>query len=199
MSLNPVSYLQAWEQNLAAAHHRYRGLHAENESDSQDEVFQDLPESSSSSASFLSRFSHDSLGHRLNFYPYAGAGVTDGSRNTSPIRGFSFPYVQTVTGQDGVPESKTIAAYEVSRSKRIGKLLKSMQIRCLLSLLAQICVSVISCFLTSGIIYGFAALKPVLIKEGVYSTECSPDELQGRILCYGQELRYVTLLLLFQY
>lgn len=115
MSLNPASYLQTWEQNLAAAHHRYRGLHAESESDTQDEPFPDLPESSSSSASFLSRFSHD---HRLNFYPYADDRVPNDSRNVSPIRGLA-----TGVQGDRIAGLNTIAAYEVTLWKRIGMFL----------------------------------------------------------------------------
>lgn len=53
---------------------------------------------------------------------------------------------------------------------------------------AQVCIAVVSCFLSSGIIYGFAALKPVLVKEEVY--KCSTEDT----VCYTQELRYVSAL-----
>lgn len=64
----------------------------------------------------------------------------------------------------------------------------------MLTILAQVFVAMISCFLTSGVIYGFAALKPVLIKEGVYASNCSTEEILARTLCYGQELRYASML-----
>lgn len=53
---------------------------------------------------------------------------------------------------------------------------------------AQVCVGVAYCFLASGVIFGFAALKPVLIEEGAYRQYC-PEEPDGTV-CYGQELRY---------
>ncbi|KAH6983852.1 hypothetical protein EDB80DRAFT_768172 [Ilyonectria destructans] len=56
-----------------------------------------------------------------------------------------------------------IAAYKVSNSKRY----------------AQAATAVIACWLASGIIFGFAALKPVLIAEGVYHELCRNDEATG--------------------
>jgi MFS family permease len=39
---------------------------------------------------------------------------------------------------------------------------------------------------------GYAAIKPVLIQEGVYSELCSEDEIKrGVTPCYGQEIRFV--------
>jgi hypothetical protein len=47
----------------------------------------------------------------------------------------------------------------------------------------------------SGILFGYAALKPVLVGEGVYHNQCTEDELQeGVELCVQQDLRYVSLL-----
>lgn len=38
--------------------------------------------------------------------------------------------------------------------------------------------------------FGFAAIKPVFIREGVYRNQCTREELdQGNGLCYGQETR----------
>ena len=116
MSLNPVSYLQTWEHNLAAARHRYQSLHVESESDGPDETYHDLPESSSSSASFLSRFSENSLGHRLNIYPYAGDEAYVRSHEASPVRALN-------SADDQETSPKTQGAYEVSHRKRIGMLL----------------------------------------------------------------------------
>lgn len=66
MSLNRISFLEAWE------HSRYpRGRPADDlESDEEPDVYQDLPESPLSS-SFPSTYS------RLNFNPYAGPGWTE--------------------------------------------------------------------------------------------------------------------------
>lgn len=124
MSLNPVPYFQTWEQNLAAAHHRYRGLYGEYDSNEEedDDAYHDLPESPSSSDSFLSRFSQSSLARRLNFYPYAGAGVTV-EDDISSIQGIT----DEPDGQLDISEhggetswSNTTAAYDVCRGKRIG-------------------------------------------------------------------------------
>ncbi|KAH8654773.1 major facilitator superfamily domain-containing protein [Ilyonectria robusta] len=56
-----------------------------------------------------------------------------------------------------------IAAYKVSNSKRY----------------AQAATAVIACWLASGIVFGFAALKSVLIAEGVYHELCRNDETTG--------------------
>lgn len=154
----PASYFQTWENNLAAARHRYQSLY-ENESEDDDETYQDLPESSSSSASFVSRFSQNSAGRRLNFYPYAGPG---GDEAPSDILGLL-----------NLETSKTIAAFEVDCRTRIGMFCQyGTSTRLILP--AQVCIAVVCCFLSSGVIFGFAALKPVLVREGVYS-ECSSD------------------------
>lgn len=55
-------------------------------------------------------------------------------------------------------------------------------------------MTVLACCLASGVVFGFAALKPVLIAEGVYRNLCTEDELQeGVDLCEKQDLRYVAL------
>ncbi|ROW09319.1 hypothetical protein VPNG_05863 [Cytospora leucostoma] len=56
-------------------------------------------------------------------------------------------------------DTGNVAAYEVSNFKRIG----------------QIAFAVLACVLASGIVCGFAALKPVLIAEGVYRSLCPAD------------------------
>ncbi|RMJ26280.1 MFS transporter Fmp42 [Aspergillus sp. HF37] len=155
MALNPTSYLQylqSWENNLAAAHHRYRRLYAETDSGEEDEAYHDLPESSSSSASFISRFSQSSLGRRLNFHYYPGAEVTHS--DVPSLGETNGPDSQLNIGElERTSGFKSTAAFEVSRGKRIG------------------------------IIYGFAALKPVLVEESVY--KCSTEDT----VCYTQELR----------
>lgn len=59
----------------------------------------------------------------------------------------------------------------------------------------QVVIAVIYCFLSAGIVFGFAAIKPVLIQEGVYRDKCGHEEIaQNQEVCYGQELRWVALL-----
>ncbi|ODV89444.1 hypothetical protein CANCADRAFT_28200 [Tortispora caseinolytica NRRL Y-17796] len=54
----------------------------------------------------------------------------------------------------------------------------------------QIACAVIYCVLAGGIVFGFAALKPVLISEGVYRSECTPQEIKDQVpVCAEQEIR----------
>ncbi|KAJ2994198.1 hypothetical protein NUW58_g1624 [Xylaria curta] len=70
-----------------------------------------------------------------------------------------------------------IAAYKVSAEKR----------------LAQVIFGAVMCCLASGIVFGFASLKPILIAEGVYSELCpvdSSDEGAPDIVpCPEQDMR----------
>lgn len=188
MSLNRVSYLESWIRNPAA----FRRQHSHdvssslvNESDDSD-AYQDLPEESLSS-SFQSTFNPPSVSHRLNFNPYAGpawgqASVDDAdddrtsisSSTTKPPHRNDFEEAPGRRFADKVREwtaLETTGAFEVSPVKRIS----------------QVCVAVIYCFLSAGIVFGFAALKPVLIAEGVYRQLCPPDNQED--VCYSQQLR----------
>lgn len=50
--------------------------------------------------------------------------------------------------------------------------------------------AVIYCLLAAGIVFGYAAIKPVLIQEGVYRNLCTKDELEkGLRVCFAQEIR----------
>ncbi|KAI5364974.1 Putative major facilitator superfamily, MFS transporter superfamily [Septoria linicola] len=67
-----------------------------------------------------------------------------------------------------------VTAYKVSAAQRF----------------AQIVITIVSCWLASGIVFGFAALKPVLVDQGVYREYCSAEELElGVEVCYEQDLR----------
>ncbi|ROW01935.1 hypothetical protein VMCG_05579 [Cytospora schulzeri] len=71
-----------------------------------------------------------------------------------------------------------LAAYEVSGPKRI----------------AQITFAVVACVLASGIVCGFAALKPILIAEGVYRSLCPADwspttGKESQMPCPEQDMR----------
>ena len=55
---------------------------------------------------------------------------------------------------------------------------------------AQIFCACIWCLLASGIIFGFAALKPVLVQEGVYSEYCdNSGDNAGLELCEAQDMK----------
>ncbi|CAM1504559.1 Fc.00g021500.m01.CDS01 [Cosmosporella sp. VM-42] len=76
-------------------------------------------------------------------------------------------------------EGPHIAAYKVSDAKRY----------------AQVAAAVIACWLASGVAFGYAALKPLLIAEGVYRELCEYnevtrfDEFDPDVPCAEQDLR----------
>lgn len=50
------------------------------------------------------------------------------------------------------------------------------------------------CLFAAGIVFGYAAIKPVLIREGVYRNYCTEKEIRDNVrVCYSQELQYVFL------
>ena len=52
--------------------------------------------------------------------------------------------------------------------------------------------AVVFCLFAAGVVFGYAALKPVLVSEGVYKDLCAnnyqPAEMEKT--CYDQEIRY---------
>ena len=73
-----------------------------------------------------------------------------------------------------VQEQLPVGAFEVSKGKRI----------------AQVIFAVTYCLLAAGVVFGFAAIKPVFVAEGVYKDKCTQKELdEGVWVCYEQELR----------
>ncbi|KAI9800507.1 MAG: hypothetical protein M1825_004055 [Sarcosagium campestre] len=66
-----------------------------------------------------------------------------------------------------------IAAFEVSKARRIS----------------QVVAAVIYCLLAAGIVFGYAAIKPVLVSEGVYRDLCTPKEIKDGVrTCFKQEI-----------
>ncbi|KAK6433939.1 hypothetical protein LTR95_009876 [Oleoguttula sp. CCFEE 5521] len=71
-------------------------------------------------------------------------------------------------------EETPIGVVETSKSKRI----------------AQVAVAALYCLLAAGPVFGYAAIKPVLVQEGVYRETCTKQELRDGVwVCYEQELR----------
>ncbi|OAL21924.1 hypothetical protein AYO22_07521 [Fonsecaea multimorphosa] len=100
------------------------------------------------------------------------------SRQPSIALSISYDPIPSAAGDKagaGAPEKlEPIAAYEVSRGMRI----------------AQVSVGVVSCVLASGIVFGFDALKTILVAEGTYRDLCTEDELRKNVpLCYMQDQR----------
>ncbi|KAL2812156.1 major facilitator superfamily domain-containing protein [Aspergillus granulosus] len=191
MSLPRVSYLESWEPSLASLRRpQDREQSVGHESDGENDSYQDLPDSSISS-SFPSAADLPSLRHRLSFNPYAGPGWTQpavdgGDDDRNPLSRVSSlvskqgqanyaavaeqqPLQQAVLDQEAWGPVETTGAFEVGTIKRV----------------AQVIVAVVYCFFAAGVVFGYAAIKPVFIREGVYGHSCSGEESA----CYGQELR----------
>ncbi|KAK1145005.1 hypothetical protein N8T08_004720 [Aspergillus melleus] len=180
MSLNRISYLESWVQNPASFRRRAQEQSPGDESDDDELAYHDLPEPSLSS-SFPSTYSHHSFRHRLNFNPYAGPGWNEPSvdeANADRISSRREPLNVPVPEQEiqperaePIPEAKpqdwngleTTGAFEVGRTRRI----------------LQVCIAILYCFFSAGVVFGFAAIKPVFLKEGVYRDQCSTEELEG--------------------
>ncbi|CAI6336574.1 unnamed protein product [Periconia digitata] len=76
--------------------------------------------------------------------------------------------------EDTVEEDGGVTPYHVSTKRRIF----------------QVAVIILACWFASGIIFGFAALKPILIREGVFRDLCTSQELRDGIeVCFEQDLR----------
>ncbi|KAF2638824.1 MFS general substrate transporter [Massarina eburnea CBS 473.64] len=97
------------------------------------------------------------------------------SRESSPDsrhRKMSFNPVGTWTPQRG--EEPTVGAFEVPKWKRI----------------LQVFFAVIICLFAAGPVFGYAAIKPVLLAEDVYRDQCTKQELDDGVrVCYAQEIR----------
>lgn len=82
----------------------------------------------------------------------------------------------------------------LSRSRRRSGYVSDTEPCCetiLTLLVVQVGFAVLYCLLSAGIVFGYAAIKPVLIAEGIYRSECTKQELEDPTLrvCYKQELR----------
>ena len=56
----------------------------------------------------------------------------------------------------------------------------------------QVATAVVYCLFAAGIVFGYAAIKPVLLEEDVYREYCTQEELDSDVrVCYQQELRSV--------
>ncbi|KAF1950039.1 MFS general substrate transporter [Byssothecium circinans] len=76
--------------------------------------------------------------------------------------------------EDTLDEDGGVTPYKVSARRRI----------------AQVATTILACWFASGIIFGFAALKPILVREGVFRELCSSKELEDDVeVCLEQDLR----------
>ena len=102
-------------------------------------------------------------------------------RNSSPARSEHRKMSFNPAGSRLMPpgtKEEAVGAFEASKIKR----------------LLQIIVAIIYCLCSAGVVFGYAALKPVLVNEGVYQEYCDHVEESLVIddeekMCYQQELR----------
>ncbi|KAI8932313.1 hypothetical protein NX059_010508 [Plenodomus lindquistii] len=113
-----------------------------------------------------------SLSQRVTAIEEHGGSWSRDSSTSSRNRKMSFNPVGTWTEPTG--EEPTIGAFEVPKWKRI----------------LQVGLAVIYCLFAAGVVFGYAAIKPVLLDEGVYRNLCTRQELDENVhVCYEQELR----------
>ncbi|KAL9127539.1 MAG: hypothetical protein Q9217_003607 [Psora testacea] len=103
-------------------------------------------------------------------------------RNSSPARSEHTKMSFNPAGSKLMPpetKEEPIGASKVPKAKRI----------------LQVSIAVIYCLFSAGVVFGYAALKPVLVKEGVYRELCDEKEeiiemeRGGSGTCYEQEIR----------
>jgi len=92
-------------------------------------------------------------------------------------------------------KEEPIGAFEISKGRRIRKQSTSpgRELRSILTKYTseQVAIAILYCLLSAGVVFGYAALKPVLVEEGVYREYCSDEEVSIRErTCYEQEIRY---------
>ncbi|KAK8030237.1 Protein FMP42 [Apiospora rasikravindrae] len=89
-----------------------------------------------------------------------GSKVGGGTWRRGSFDAFAPPETTALLALD--PTTPHVAAYNISTARRI----------------AQVTFAIIACCFASGIVFGFASLKPILIAEGVYGELCYPTEDQ---------------------
>lgn len=58
-------------------------------------------------------------------------------------------------------------------------------------LIVQVSTAIIYSLFSAGVVFGYAAIKPILVNEGVYREHCpSPEYDNVERTCYEQEIRY---------
>ncbi|KAK2757122.1 hypothetical protein FQN53_008510, partial [Emmonsiellopsis sp. PD_33] len=178
MSLNRVTSLETWEYHPISFRHQERSRRRSTEA-AADEEEGNLPFGARRASSVVSTTSQSSKRRKLNFNLAAGpswthASIDDSDEYQPSERSGSDDDSVLISSHEVWEEPDISAPFEVSKAKRI----------------AQVCAAVAYCVLSAGVTFGFAALKPVLIEEGVYRDRCTKDETErGELLCYNQDLR----------
>ncbi|RAO65222.1 uncharacterized protein BHQ10_001234 [Talaromyces amestolkiae] len=191
MSLGRVSYLESWEHHPPAFIRRPSfgdGPASGDEESINRHSRTQSPDPHFSPSSLPSSFPSRAIHHKLSFNPIAGRGwahssLTAPDEEQRPL--FRPDVSPDLTIQDAGPARLAedgIAAENVFQDPKWDTAETTPAF--------EVIVAVIYCLLAAGPVFGFAAIKPVFIREGVYRNRCTSDELEhGFGLCYGQETR----------
>jgi hypothetical protein len=122
--------------------------------------------------------------------PPDNASIQFGRRLSLTLSYDPLPKGEVIDAPDG------LGAYKVSTLRRAGRFRSAPAVsypQMLTLRTAQVTAGVVICTLAAGIVFGFAALKQVLVQEGVYRDLCTAEELaRDEPLCYLQDQK-VTL------
>ncbi|EQL30814.1 hypothetical protein RJZ56_007217 [Blastomyces dermatitidis] len=183
MSLNRVASLESWESHPSSFRQQERFVleHADDHvSPKEGEGYDSVLDSSTQLTPVVSGPQQNTVMRKLSFNPAAGPSWThaciddeDDQACRRSQHSISDEESALIPSDDGW-EPDTLAAFEVPKGKRV----------------AQVFVAVVYCVLSAGVIFGYAALKPILMEEGVYRNRCTEKEIErGERLCYNQDLR----------
>ena len=97
-----------------------------------------------------------------------------------------------------IEKPEPVGAYRVSTALRIGTSSININVCCHTDrITAQVVAGVVICILASGIVFGFAAFKQILVDQEIYHDLCTPEELvKGERLCYLQDQRLNTIFII---
>ncbi|KAL8943192.1 MAG: hypothetical protein Q9216_001246 [Gyalolechia sp. 2 TL-2023] len=88
-------------------------------------------------------------------------------------------------------KEEPVGAFEVSKARRLSmQFVHTSRWYGELTLdPVQVATAVIYCLFAAGIVFGYAALKPVLLRENVYRESCPEVAVRADKTCYEQEIR----------
>lgn len=117
-------------------------------------------------------------------------------RGSSPARSEHRKMSFNPVGIWGPPAAKEapVGAFEVSKTRRLGMRHPLVSNKhSLIRTVVQVAAAVVYCLFAAGVVFGYAALKPVLVHEGVYGKYCLEISVAAETTtCYEQEIRYAS-------
>ncbi|KAL8856276.1 MAG: hypothetical protein Q9178_007113 [Gyalolechia marmorata] len=125
----------------------------------------------------------------MSLHRVSSMGSYEHVRGSSPARSEHRKMSFNPVGSWVPPAAKEdpVGAFEVPKTRRLGMrppIVKGTQ--SLICSIVQVATAVVYCLFAAGVVFGYAALKPILVREGVYGKYC-PDS--AGTTCYEQEIR----------